>query len=1026
MPEIRRPGVEITQEFVTTSPSIIEPTLSACLVGPCFQIISAFDDNGDPESSAFAGTYRDGNGTVSYDLPGLKDQANISGFEDDIRVFLLLGSAATELNGEIDEQLLIDDATGATYTLAGSVFEDLTALFEQLGIEAGDVVRTTYLGLPIDVPIAAVLSDTQLQLEAGHLPENLTGLTYDVVRDAAQFIVSTGALALTQLGDAADFIQFDVLAASSYAGAAGDSLFLQVVESEIFASGVDGVVGDCIFTSASVVEDFIADIGPVGTVSGFSLFTGNPAVPAGLVLRDILQVVSASQLTIETGEGTVVGLQWSAGFNLAEGADGVITLTTTFTSAGSTFNTPASSTFIPNTAGVPDDPTFIEIVSQGIVEVTTVVSDTELTLAVAMVNDTGLAFTVVNQLAQNGASGSTGALTDFATISVDLTALTGTLSVNFSDVTAPTLAVGDANNGTLGAAGTSGNSLAFKIVDTTKPLALTFDGANETITVQLERAFGLSATTFAEIEDAITNVADPAHNVIVSAIISATLGGTVGTGATILTGTDVPILQQFDGGSADEQLVLDADLIGSTTPTANVFVSYKALRLDVSDAATTPSLLSFQSSTQVEAEIGPISIDNPLALGFFFALANSPTHTVNGVAVSAVSAAKPDGTLAAYTSALEFLEGEEVYFISPLTQDPTVHQVLQVHVDSMSEPENKSERIGMFNTALPLFAKATNVGSGTQGNSGTIVGVNPADFSTSVDLTAAGVTAGDILVVTALASSADSPTAVNGTAELFGITLSGVSGTDDFVAQLDGTTAGLSANWNDLVDVDWTIYRAGAPITSAANQAIAVAEVGEGYADRRMFHIWPDEVFADIGGTNFGVEGFYNVCAWAGKGGEQPPQQGFTNTTVAGFTGLSHANGYFSNSQLNNIAGGGTWITIQESQSAPLKCRHQLATDVSTIQKREFSITKSIDYVARFLRIALSKQIGKFNITQSFLDSLATSIQGLGRYLVESGVVNEFSLSSIEQDETSPDTVNIVVVLGVPFPCNYIALTLQI
>ena len=147
---------------------------------------------------------------------------------------------------------------------------------------------------------------------------------------------------------------------------------------------------------------------------------------------------------------------------------------------------------------------------------------------------------------------------------------------------------------------------------------------------------------------------------------------------------------------------------------------------------------------------------------------------------------------------------------------------------------------------------------------------------------------------------------------------------------------------------------------------------------------------------------------------------------VSGFNDLSYSNGYFSESQLDTIAGGGTFIMIQESEGGAVTCRHQLATDVTTVQKRELSITKSVDYVAKTFRNAMTGKIGKFNITQSLMDSLSVQIQGLLRTFVDGGILTSGQLSSISQNSDNPDTLDITVILGVPYPCNYIALTLQI
>ena len=124
-------------------------------------------------------------------------------------------------------------------------------------------------------------------------------------------------------------------------------------------------------------------------------------------------------------------------------------------------------------------------------------------------------------------------------------------------------------------------------------------------------------------------------------------------------------------------------------------------------------------------------------------------------------------------------------------------------------------------------------------------------------------------------------------------------------------------------------------------------------------------------------------------------------------------------------AGGGTWITVQDKPNAALSCRHQLSTLVDTIQNRELSITKTVDYVAKRLRDVLEPKIGSFRITQSYLDSLGVIVEGEIRNFVETGVLTSGKVNFVEVDSTNSDTVNIQVIITVPFPANYIALTLQ-
>jgi hypothetical protein len=1041
---IPQPGVEVIQEFVTASPTVVEPTLAAALVGPCFQIISAFDDDGEPLADALAGTYRDGNGVIAYALPSLLAQASLSGFEDDIRVFLVLGSDVTELRSESGETLVVEAGGGATatYTPATGALVDTAATFLQSGVEIGDVLRVTYKGVEIDIPVTAAADDQNLTLDTSFIPAAepaINPFDYDIVREPAQFIFDATAQAFLQYGLEADYIQWDVKATSGYAGSLGDNLSLEIVESQSYASGTSSAgVGENIFVDEAVDQSWLTTIGPRGPVAGKLLLVDPTLTAPGLgdtnAFRDILAVVDDATLLIEGGVGvSATGEDYLFGDELTEGATGSVSGTTplgVFDDLNADFVTDIQAVGV-----IVGNPVYIEL-SSGVYAVTEVVTATQIKYTSTAASDAltpsngSLAYVILRETLASVADGGTGALTDFASytgnflsIPTPLSKLLNTDVGSGAEAVAITTVTDDYHL-VVGALTGSAVLASYTSVDATALLTLSFDPDTEKITVQLARAAGISSSTMLEVVEAFTLIADPSFNQDVFDLVNTTNSA---AGATAITQAGLPFDENFDGGADEDQLILDADLIGSLTPTGFIYVSYKALRLDVSDQATESNLLSFENTTEMAAAIGPISVDNPLALAFFYALANSPGHPVKGIGVSEVNAAKPDGTAEAYVSAFEFLEGHEVYVIVPLTQDPTVHQFLQSHVNSMSAPENKSERIAFINQAMPLFEKAEVIAAGTGGNTGTVVGSSPAEFMTSVDFAIALALPGDILVVSALAGPDDSPDGVDGTSgPLYGVTITGIKSGDDFTLEFDGTATGISTDWDSLIDVNWTLYRPGPAISAAVDQAEQIALIGEGFADRRVFHHCPDQVVADIEGTAFLIDGFYAAAAWAGLIGELDPDQGFTNLSVAGFTGVKHSNGYFSRSQLDRMAGGGTFINFQESQSAPLKCRHQLATDTSTTQKRELSITKVIDYVAKYLRQALSKKIGKFNITQSFLDSLATSLQGLLRSLVEGGVLNGASLLGIEVDDVEPDKINITVLLDVAFPVNRIAITLQV
>jgi hypothetical protein len=103
-----------------------------------------------------------------------------------------------------------------------------------------------------------------------------------------------------------------------------------------------------------------------------------------------------------------------------------------------------------------------------------------------------------------------------------------------------------------------------------------------------------------------------------------------------------------------------------------------------------------------------------------------------------------------------------------------------------------------------------------------------------------------------------------------------------------------------------------------------------------------------------------------------------------------------------------------------------LTTDMTSVESRTDSITKVVDFTAKFQRKMLQSFIGRFNITQGFLDSLSAVIQGGLGFLIENGVLIGGTLNEIIQDEDEPDTVIVDELLDPPYPCNYIRATLVI
>jgi len=480
-------------------------------------------------------------------------------------------------------------------------------------------------------------------------------------------------------------------------------------------------------------------------------------------------------------------------------------------------------------------------------------------------------------------------------------------------------------------------------------------------------------------------------------------------------------------------------LMGQPTASASAqaYMQYKALRLDITAMAENPALQVFEQATTLMTEMDPVTTDNPLALGMYFAKLNAPGISVTGIGIHDISSANEMGTPLGYMAAFEFLQSEDVYTLAPLTYDATVHQMLKAHINYMSEPEQMGERIGAFSAEMPTRETSEVIHSGLSANraAGDVENSITLDANPSAALQAAGIEdignitcAQEVFLEIAVSTPAGSElrhysiSAVNGVIAIFRTTFSEDENEDGFYT--------LTPLTEEIINADWSLKIRGSSLVLASGArdlqktAETVAQMYNSYQDRRMYFIFPDQLVANLGGPDQVIEGYYGACAMAGMVGQQAPAQPFTQFPIVGFTGVKGSNDQFTQSQLDQMAGGGAYLLIQESEGAPLVCRHQTSTDLTSIEKRELSITKTIDYTAKVLRTAVRPYIGRYNITQSLLDTLGTILQGSIGFIIESGNLNAAAIKNIVQDATQRDRILIDVELDVPYPCNYIRISL--
>lgn len=469
---------------------------------------------------------------------------------------------------------------------------------------------------------------------------------------------------------------------------------------------------------------------------------------------------------------------------------------------------------------------------------------------------------------------------------------------------------------------------------------------------------------------------------------------------------------------------------------ADVYISYVGLRLDVSAMAEDANTLTFTSVELMEESIGPISTANPLALGVFLAQQNAPTVDVSALGLDEQNDAAPEGTIDAWARALDLLESKEVYGIAPLTGDGFINQLVSTHVQAMSLPTNRGERIALLWQPPPLTEPDSTVSSGTDAEANGTDNSLTLETNPSADLIAAGFSlAGpipveeglylEVLVVDAGSTSLRrySVEEVNGVLITLRVTFTGDDNIDGFYSS---TPVDGSSGFDNL---DWTLKVRGAPLlvpgtTRLDLTAVAAAAGSESqpYLSRRVYMLYGAAVDTSVNGITQKVPLYYAAAAISGMIAQLSPEQPFTNVPITGFNRVYGTDDTFSENQMDVIADGGRYVLV--NNGGTVASRHSRSTDPTSIEARELSITKSIDWLAKGVRSTNRVFIGRFVIDQGFLDQLTMANEGFLSFAVQLGVVAKARLTDILQDESEPDTILINIEATPKFPANKIRVTI--
>jgi hypothetical protein len=425
---------------------------------------------------------------------------------------------------------------------------------------------------------------------------------------------------------------------------------------------------------------------------------------------------------------------------------------------------------------------------------------------------------------------------------------------------------------------------------------------------------------------------------------------------------------------------------------AKMYVGYKALRQDLSDVYTVADV------DEARGRLGKLVPENPLGYAVMLTLANTNTS------VKLVGVDSDD--VAGYTAAKDRLENvDNVYGIVPCTQESEILGIFKLHCQQMSVPEVGKWRVCIGSTELQTV-KSLQEGVATISNSDDNLPIVIKD--SEAQFTSNGVDAGHTLTLFTEAGGVEYVVEAVIAEDMLLVDNANPIDTDIFTLDTESYEYKISK------DLDKTM------------QAQALQETSKSFGTSRFVHTWPDVCVID----DQELPGFYLSCAVAGMIAGLPSHQGFTRISIAGVGGLKHANDYFNATQMDIIAEGGTFVFLQDNPSAAPYVRHQLTTDMSTIEFQELSFVKNFDYVSYVCKDVMDKFLGRYNITPSTLGLLETSLkatlESLKLYTLPriGSPVLGYDVVKVHQLDDIRDRVEMYAEVDFPYVLNTIGLHL--
>lgn len=405
------------------------------------------------------------------------------------------------------------------------------------------------------------------------------------------------------------------------------------------------------------------------------------------------------------------------------------------------------------------------------------------------------------------------------------------------------------------------------------------------------------------------------------------------------------------------------------------------------------------NSAELDLLPGPLVPENPLKYALYKALSNS-----GGVAVAYTNV--QDDTADSWLDAFNLGLGRtDVYALVPLTQDPAIQNLAVSVVEQDSNETTCAWKICYLNQKLP--AEVCRIGREVSLDGKTVQGT----------LAPTGIIRWTSLMDNNLANLDASLVVPGDTLKIF----TGVGYETFTVESVVGQSIKV-ANPNEVLISTPSVIEVWHTYTRP-EQAQWLADRAQSFSSRRVCLIWPDAAMEGA----YTLPGMMVCAAVAGLMSGSLPHQGLTRVAINGFDGVKE---YFTETELNEIAGSGVWV-VTEDIDGTIYTRHACTTSTLGLLYSEEMVTRNIDDISFKARSILDPYIGRTNVTAETLEDIRIKmtyyLDGISasNYSAIGPQIIEYEILDIAQDVLLQDRINVVIQAVVPKALNIIVLRIQ-